>query len=59
MPEMLLKQPGFTYSACSTFTKNRERIQKFKEQEIQTIFTKMNLIRLAFNMRWLMEMLKI
>ena len=31
MPEMLLKQPGFTYSACSTFTKNRGRIQKFKE----------------------------
>ena len=31
MPEMHLKQPGFTYSACGTFTKNKERIQKFKE----------------------------
>ena len=31
MPEMHLKQPGFTYSACGPFTKNRERIQKFKE----------------------------
>ena len=31
MPEMHLKQPGFTYSACSPFTKNKERIQKFKE----------------------------
>ena len=41
MPEMHLKQPGFTYSACGPFTKNKERIQKF-EQEIQTIFTKMN-----------------
>ena len=29
--EMLLKQPGFTYSACGPFTKNKERIQKFKE----------------------------
>ena len=31
MPEMHLRQPGFTYSACRPFTKNIERIQKFKE----------------------------
>ena len=31
MPEMHLKQTGFTYSACRLFTKNKERIQKFKE----------------------------
>ena len=31
MPEMHLKQLGFTYSACGKFTKNKERIQKFKE----------------------------
>ena len=31
MPEMHLKQPQFTYSACGPFTKNKERIQKFKE----------------------------
>ena len=31
MPEMHLKQPRFTYSACGRFTKNKERIQKFKE----------------------------
>ena len=31
MPKMHLKQPGFTYSACRPFTKNKERIQKFKE----------------------------
>ena len=30
-PEMHLRQPGFTYSACGPFTKNRERIQKVKE----------------------------
>ena len=36
MPEMHLKQPGFTYSACGPFTKNKERIQKLKRQEIQT-----------------------
>ena len=31
MSEMHLKQPGFTYSACGPFAKNKERIQKFKE----------------------------
>ena len=31
MPEMHLKQPRFTYSACGPFTKNKEKIQKFKE----------------------------
>ena len=30
MPEMHLKQLGLTYSACGPFTKNKERIQKFK-----------------------------
>ena len=25
MPEMYLRQPGFTYSACGLFTKNKER----------------------------------
>ena len=32
MPEMHLKQPGFTYSACGPFTKNKERIQKFNRR---------------------------
>ena len=37
MPEMHLRKPaalgnpGFTYRACGPFTKNKERIQKFKE----------------------------
>ena len=38
MPKMHLRQPargalhaGFTYSACGPFTKNKERIQIFKE----------------------------
>ena len=31
MPEMHLRQPQFVYSACGPFTKNKERIQKFKE----------------------------
>ena len=31
MPEMHLRQPQFTYSACEPFTKHKQRIQKFKE----------------------------
>ena len=31
MPEMYLKQPGFTYSACGPFTKNKERIENFMQ----------------------------
>ena len=31
MPEMHLKQAGNTYSACGPVSKNKERIQKFKE----------------------------
>ena len=58
MPEIHLKQPGFTTSACRTFTKNKQRIKNLRKHEIQTIFTKMNLIRLLFNMIWLMEILK-
>ena len=31
MPEMHLKQSGFTYSACGMFTKNKKRIEKFMQ----------------------------
>ena len=31
--EMHLRQPGFTYSLCGPFTKNKKRIQKFEESE--------------------------
>ena len=31
MPEMHLRQPGFTYSSCGPFPKIKERMQKFKE----------------------------
>ena len=42
IPKMHLKQPGFTYSACGPFTKSKERIQKSKKLEIQTVFTEMD-----------------
>ena len=31
MPELHLKQPRFTYSACGPFTRNKERIEKFMQ----------------------------
>ena len=31
MPKLHLKHPGFTYRACGSFTKHRERIQKFRD----------------------------
>ena len=31
MPEMHLRQLGFTYSKCKAFTKNKEVIEKLKE----------------------------
>ena len=33
MTEPHLKQPGFTYSACGPFTRNKERIEKLMQTE--------------------------
>ena len=46
MPEMHLRQPGFSYSACGSFTKNKERIQNLKKREVLEIFIKMDNISL-------------
>ena len=50
MPEMDLRQPAvfnknkkqsdFTYSACGTFTKNRQSIQKFTETGNRSVIFK-------------------
>ena len=42
MPEMHLRQPGFTYNACGPFTTKKERIQNIKKQEIQDILIEMS-----------------
>ena len=34
MPELHLRQPGFTYSACETITKHCQGIQNFRETGI-------------------------
>ena len=33
MPVMHLRQPGFTYSACGAFTRNKQKIQKIMQTE--------------------------
>ena len=59
MPEMFLRQSGFTYSACGPFTKNKERIQKFKETGDSQYIYQNVLVKLVFNIIWYMEILKI
>ena len=48
MPEMHLKQPGLTYSACGPFTKSKERIQKFKETRYTSYIYKNELDQARF-----------
>ena len=48
MPEMHFKKPGFTYSTCGPFTKNKERIQKFKEMGDKNYIYKNKLDKACF-----------
>ena len=48
MPEMHLRQPQFTYSACGPFTKHKQRIQKFKETEDTNYIYKNELDKACF-----------
>ena len=48
MPEMHLKQPGFTYSACGPFTKNKERILNLKEAGYTSYIYKNELDKACF-----------
>ena len=48
MPEMHLRQPQFTYSACGSFTKHKERIQKFKESGDTNYIYKNKLYKACF-----------
>ena len=40
IPEIHLRQPGFTYSACRSFTKNKNELRNSKKKEIQDISIK-------------------
>ena len=50
MPEIHFKKPRFTYSACGTFPKKKERTEKSVKTGNTTLLRKMIVIKLAFNM---------
>ena len=54
MPEMHLKQPGFTYSVCGPFTKIKKKLKSLIRLKIQILFPEMSFTKLVFNRIWLM-----
>ena len=48
MPEIYLRQPQFTYSACRRFTKHKQRMQKFKETGDTNYIYKNELVKACF-----------
>ena len=48
MSEMRLKQPGFTYRACGTVTKNNGRMEKFMQTENTNFIYKNELDKACF-----------
>ena len=58
MPEMYLKRI-LIIVLVDHLLKIKNEFKNLKKQEIRVLFAKMNLIRLVFNMIWLMGILKI
>ena len=54
MPQMHLKQPGFTYNVSGPFTRNKERIENFMQTGNTDVIYRNELDKPAFNMMWLM-----
>ena len=52
IPELHLRQPGFSYSACRPFTKHHERIRKFIETGNITHVYKSELDKACFTRDW-------
>ena len=48
MPEIHLKQPGFTYSACGPFAKIKERVEKFMQTGNTNFIYKNELAKACF-----------
>ena len=58
MPEMHLKQPGCTYSACGPFTRNKQRIQKFMQTGDTNYIYKNELNKACFSCLWQIQRLR-
>ena len=50
MPGIYLRQLGFTYNVCGTFTKTKRENKNLKKREIKDIFIKKNLIKTCFQL---------
>ena len=59
MPEMYLKQLGFTYSTFGPFTEIKKWIQKFKGTGDTKYSYNNELDKACFSLIWLMDILKI
>ena len=49
IPELYLKQPGFTFGACWPFIKRHERIQKFRRTRNLKHLRRNDLDKACFN----------
>ena len=56
---MHLRQPGFNYSACGTFAKNKERMGKFRETGDSRYIYQNELDKACFQHDMAMEILRI
>ena len=59
MPEMYLSSLDLLKVLVEHLLKTKKEFKNLKKQETQNIFTEMNLIKVVFNMIWLMKILKI
>ena len=59
MPEMHLRQSGFTYSACGPFTKHKERIIKFNQTGDTRYIYRSDLDKACFNTILITRIIKI
>ena len=59
MPEIYLKQPGFTSRACGSFTKNKYRLKKCKETGDSRYIYQNELDKACFQHDMLMEIFNI
>ena len=59
MPECIQKNQDILTVLVDHLLKPKKEFKNLKKQELQTIFTKMNIKKLFFNMIWHIEILKI
>ena len=59
MPEIHLQQPGFTFLHVVHLLNTKKELKNLNKQVIHNIFIEINLIKLVFNMKLHMQIIKI